>query len=70
MGSKPRPQRIVSPLALRPKQAAKALGIGERKLWEITRLNQIPHIKLGACVLYPLAELEKWLSSISVKEVD
>ncbi len=52
------------PLALRPKEAAKALGIGERKLWELTadRDSGIPHFKLGTAVLYPVADLRRWLS--------
>jgi hypothetical protein len=32
-------------LALRPKEAAEALGISERKLRD--ELNQIPHVRLG-----------------------
>lgn len=49
-------------LALRPKQAAAALGIGERLLWELTNRNEIPHTKCGRCVLYPVAALEAWLT--------
>ena len=49
-------------LALRPKEAAVALSIGERLLWSMTNRGEIPHIKLGKCVLYPVAELERWLS--------
>ena len=50
-------------LALRPKDAARALGIGERKLWEITadQASGIPHIKLGKCVIYPVDLLRDWL---------
>lgn len=49
-------------LAMRPKDAAKALGIGERLLWSMTNRGEIPHVKLGKAVLYPIAELERWLS--------
>lgn len=49
-------------LALRPKEAAAALSIGERLLWSMTNRGEIPHIKLGKCVLYPVVELERWLS--------
>jgi excisionase family DNA binding protein len=51
-----------APLALRPKDAAKALGIGERKLWELTKGGVIPHIKIGTATLYPVDELRAWLS--------
>lgn len=49
-------------LALRPRAAAKALGIGERLLWSMTNRGEIPHLKLGKAVLYPVLELERWLS--------
>ena len=51
-------------LALRPKDAARALGIGERKLWEITadRTSGIPHVRLGKAILYPIRELRDWLA--------
>jgi excisionase family DNA binding protein len=56
----------VSPLALRPREAAKALGISPRLLWQLTKDGHVPHIRLGAgkrrTVLYPLADLEAWLS--------
>jgi excisionase family DNA binding protein len=57
------------PLALRPKDAAKALGIGERKLWELTKAGAIPSVRLGACVLYPTDELRAWLSAQAAKAV-
>jgi hypothetical protein len=50
-------------LALRPKDAAKALGIGERLLWEKTDGGDIPHLRIGAAVLYPVAVLERWLAA-------
>lgn len=49
-------------LALRPKEAAAALGIGERMLWSLTNRGEIPHVKLGRATLYPVADLERWLS--------
>jgi excisionase family DNA binding protein len=56
-------------LALRPKDAAKALGIGQRKLWELTKAGVIPSIKLGACTLYPVDALRAWLSAQVEKTV-
>ena len=51
-------------LALRPKDAARALGIGTRKLWEITadQTSGIPHCRFGKCVVYPVRELADWLA--------
>ena len=58
------------PLALRPKEAARALGIGERKLWEITadRTSGIPHARFGKCIIYPVRELQDWLAERAAKE--
>ena len=58
------PADPVPMLALRPKDAARALGIGERKLWEITadRTSGIPHVRFGKAVLYPIRELQDWLA--------
>ncbi len=53
----------VPQLALRPKDAAKALSIGERKLWELTadRTSGIPYVRFGKAILYPVRELRDWL---------
>lgn len=52
-------------IALRPKDAARALGIGERMLWTLTQQGAIPHARLGRCVVYPVAALEAWLAAKS-----
>ncbi len=54
-------------LALRPREAAKALGIGSRTLWGLTApRGPIPCIRIGhgkrRTVLYPVASLQAWLS--------
>lgn len=51
-------------LALRPKDAARALGIGERKLWEITsdKSSGIPHVRIGKAIVYPVDLLREWLA--------
>ena len=49
-------------LALRPREAAKALGISERMLWSLTApRGTIPAVRIGTCVLYPVAGLQAWL---------
>jgi excisionase family DNA binding protein len=58
--------QVSSPLALRPREAAKALGISPRLLWQLTKDGRIPCVQIGGTkrrtVLYPLAELQAWLS--------
>jgi excisionase family DNA binding protein len=62
------------PLALRPREAAKALGISTRTLWELTRRGVIPCVHVGSgrrrkTVLYPVAELQAWLTQQAKKGV-
>ncbi|MGQ9649526.1 MAG: helix-turn-helix domain-containing protein [Phycisphaerae bacterium] len=48
-------------LALRPREAAKSLGVSERTLWTWTQQGIIPHIRLGKTILYPVDALRRWL---------
>jgi len=62
VASDPPPKATPPPLALRPKDAARALGIGQRKLWELTApRGPIPCARVGCCVLYPVDALRGWL---------
>jgi excisionase family DNA binding protein len=60
------PTSVSSPLALRPREAAKALGISPRLLWQLTKDGHIPCVRVGngkrRTVLYPLADLQAWLT--------
>jgi excisionase family DNA binding protein len=60
------PASVSSPLALRPREAAKALGISARHLWQLTKDGHIPSVRVGSgkrrTVLYPLADLQAWLT--------
>ncbi len=47
-------------LALRVPEAARALGISERQLRQL--LPQLPHMRLGGCVVLPVDPLRRWLS--------
>ncbi|MCE9618484.1 MAG: helix-turn-helix domain-containing protein [Planctomycetes bacterium] len=61
-------KKQVSPtLALRPREAARALGIGQRKLWELTKTGVIPSVRIGTCVLYQVSQLEAWLTARASK---
>lgn len=56
-------------LSLRPREAAKRLGIGERSLWKLTSEGKVPHLRLGRAVLYPVAALEAWLAEQAAESV-
>ena len=61
------PARDCAPrLALRPKEAAKALGISERTLRQM--LPELPHIRLGGSILIPVNCLREWLREGSERE--
>lgn len=49
-------------LLLTPRQAAKALAISERKLWELTNGGQIPCVRIGRAVRYSPADLQAWIA--------
>ncbi len=55
-----------APLALRPHEAAKALGISPRHLWQLTKDGHVPCVRIGngkrRTVLYPVADLQAWLT--------
>jgi excisionase family DNA binding protein len=52
-------------LAMRPREAAKALGISPRLLWQLTHDGVVPCVRVGSgkrrAVLYPMAALQSWL---------
>ncbi len=52
----------IVPLAYRPAEAAAALGFSKRKLEDLTKQGKVPHARVGRCVLYPVRELEDWLT--------
>ena len=58
----------IESLALRPRDAAKALGISTRTLWALTApRGPISCVRVGSgkrrVVLYPIAALQAWLSA-------
>ena len=54
------PGLLTNRLALRVPEAARALGISERQLRQL--LPELPHTRLGGCVVLPVDALREWLS--------
>ena len=48
-------------LLLSPKEAAQALAISERTLWQMGKDGVIASIRVGRSVRYPVAALERWI---------
>ena len=47
---------------MRAKEAAFALGISERQLWQKTEEGEIPVAKIGGCKVYPVDALREYLA--------
>jgi len=66
--------QTVESLALRPREASRALGISPRLLWQLTHDGHIPCVRVGTgrrkSVLYPTASLRAWLSRQAEKGGD
>ena len=58
-GPADRPLHLADRLALRPAEAAEALGISERKLRSV--LSRLPHFREGGSIFIPVAALQRWL---------
>jgi len=52
-----------SRLLITARDAAKALAIGQRKLWELTNRHEIPHVRIGRAVRYDPRDLEQWIAT-------
>lgn len=48
-------------LSMRPREAAKALGVSERLLWDWTNRGIVPHVRIGGVIVYPTDALRDWL---------
>lgn len=54
---------IIPPqLLLTSKQAAKALQLSERTLWELTRRGEIKRLKINSSVRYDLKDLQAFIA--------
>lgn len=51
----------VKRLLYNPEEARIALGISPRKLWAMTASGEIPHLRIGRSVRYPVDDLQTWI---------
>jgi len=68
-GGPQKPDALPEPLSLRIGDAARALGISERKLHDLTKRGAVPHVRLDGVILYPLPALRSWLASSATRAV-
>jgi hypothetical protein len=58
---KEEPEKTAERIALRPREAAKMLGVSEKKLWLMTMpRGNVPCVRVGSRVLYFRHQLERW----------
>lgn len=50
------------PLAVRPAQAGKLVGLSERTIRELVATGELKSVRVGSARLIPWAALEAWLS--------
>ncbi len=48
-------------LLLKPHEAAAALAISPRKLWELTNMGELPCVRIGRSLRYPREALRTWI---------
>jgi hypothetical protein len=58
-------EETIPRLALRPSEAARAIGISERSLWTLTESGLIPCLRFGRSVLYSVDVLRDVLRARS-----
>ena len=61
MSDGPRRSPRKDTLLLDAKRAAAMLGIGSRTLWSLTKAGEVPHLRIGRRVLYPVDHLTAWI---------
>jgi len=50
-------------LLLKPREAARALSICERTLWQLTNDGKIPSVRFGRNVRYDPHDLKRWIAA-------
>ena len=60
------PAQAIAPLALRPRDAAAAMGVSERLLLDWRKNHGFPYVRLGEIVLHPVDEVRAWLRAKSL----
>ena len=55
------------PKLLRPREAAEALCISERTLWTLTKLGEIPCVRLGRSVRYDPGDLRDRIQALKTQ---
>jgi excisionase family DNA binding protein len=55
----------LEPLLIDARRTAELLSVSPRTLWSQTNSQQIPSVRIGRRVLYPVAALHAWVAEIT-----
>lgn len=56
-------------LALKPREAAPLIGVGNNTIYQLCHRADFPAIKVGAGIIIPVDALRQWLNNQAVQEV-
>ena len=57
-----------TPLVLSADEAAEALRVSRRTIFNWTRAGDIPHVRRGSRTFYPVAALNEWIARDTVSQ--
>lgn len=60
---KPNTDPLLMPMA----DAVRFLGVGERTMWRLVKLREVPHVRIGRRVLFRREALAAWAKSQEVQ---
>lgn len=60
----------VSPLLLRPEEAAHALRVGRSKVYDLIRTGELQSVKVGGSRRVPMAALAAYVASLVAAEAE
>ncbi|QKK09294.1 MAG: helix-turn-helix domain-containing protein [Planctomycetota bacterium] len=52
-----------TPMLIGRDEACRVLGIGRRKLWELTNRGVIPHVRIDRAIRYSPDSLRRWIAA-------
>jgi excisionase family DNA binding protein len=55
-------------IALRPREAAEALGVSDRTLRTWMRDEELPYIQIDRGILIPIADLTEWINERRIRK--
>ena len=60
----------MEPLLIRAEEAAKLLGLGRSKVFQMIAVGELPVVRMGRSVRVPRAELVRWIESRTAGRAD